>query len=315
MQSDGKVLAGGAFLTIGGQTRSSIARLDAATGAADSFDPNANGFVFSIAVQSDGKVLAGGQFNTIGGQTRSGIARLDAATGAADSFDPNANGNVRSIAVQSDGKVLVGGQFANIGGQPRSLFARLSNDTAALSALSVTKTTATLARNGSGAQFTRVIFQLSTDNGATYTTLGTATNSRPAFDGKPALESDFAPNAAGYTLTGLNLPDGQNILIRARGFYRTGFQNGSESIEDTVQNVYLTPLQLTAAVSRKTHGGAGDFDDPLPLSGKPGVECRSSGGRTRFVFSFTNTDCQRQRQHQRRHRQRRAAAPPSPATP
>ena len=48
-----------------------------------------------------------------------------------------------------------------------------------------------------------------------------------------------------------------------------------------------SPLQLTTAVSRKTHGGAGDFDINLPLSGEPGVECRNSGGNHTLVFTFT----------------------------
>ena len=74
MQADGKILVGGNFNdqigtpTIGGQTRNYIARLDATTGAADSFDPNANSPVFAIAVQADTKILAGGFFDTIGGQ-------------------------------------------------------------------------------------------------------------------------------------------------------------------------------------------------------------------------------------------------------
>ena len=57
LQTDGKILAGGFFNganSIGGQTRNRIARLDAATGLADSFDPNANNDVRSIAVQADG---------------------------------------------------------------------------------------------------------------------------------------------------------------------------------------------------------------------------------------------------------------------
>ena len=56
---------------IGGQTRNYIARLDRVTGAADSFDPNANIFVYSVAIQADGKILAAGGFsgaNSIGGQ-------------------------------------------------------------------------------------------------------------------------------------------------------------------------------------------------------------------------------------------------------
>ncbi|HWM25972.1 MAG TPA: delta-60 repeat domain-containing protein [Chthoniobacterales bacterium] len=128
VQADGKILVGGQFTgtnSIGGQTRNYIARLDATTGAADSFDPNANGTVRSIAVQADGNVIAGGAFFTIGGQARYNIARLDATTGLADSFNPNADLEVFSIALQADGKILVGGRFRNIGGQPRYNIARL----------------------------------------------------------------------------------------------------------------------------------------------------------------------------------------------
>ena len=120
MQADGKILVGGDFTNIGGQTRNRIARLDAATGVADSFNPNANDEVDSIAVQADGKILVGGFFTNIGGQTRNRIARLDAATGLADSFNPNANGQVYSIAVQTDGKILVGGQFTTASADRRA---------------------------------------------------------------------------------------------------------------------------------------------------------------------------------------------------
>ncbi len=112
VQADGSVLAGGHFTTIGGQTRTNIARLDATTGAADSFNPSANSDVNTIVVQADGKIVVGGLFNafistpTIGGQTRNRIARLDPVTGLADSFDPNANSTVNALALQSDGKIL-----------------------------------------------------------------------------------------------------------------------------------------------------------------------------------------------------------------
>ena len=42
VQADGKILVGGVFTSIGGQTRNRIARLDPTTGLADSFNPNAN---------------------------------------------------------------------------------------------------------------------------------------------------------------------------------------------------------------------------------------------------------------------------------
>ena len=50
------------------------------------------------------------------------------------------------------------------------------------------------------------------------------------------------------------------------------------------------PLQVTSAVSRKTHGAAGDFDVDLPLSGEPGVECRTGGanGTHTVVVTFSN---------------------------
>ncbi|PYK85483.1 MAG: hypothetical protein DMF47_10110 [Verrucomicrobia bacterium] len=54
--------------------------------------------------------------------------------------------------------------------------------------------------------------------------------------------------------------------------------------------VPIPALQLTLAVSRKTHGSAGTFDIPLPLSGNPGVECRTGGATDDYtlVFTFTN---------------------------
>jgi hypothetical protein len=272
VQPDGKILACGGFLTIGGQTRNHIARLNPNTGLADSWDPNAGtgAFVYTIAVQADGKVLAAGNFGSIGGQIRNDIARLDAVTGAADSFNPNADYIVHSIAVQADGKILAGGQFANIGGQPRGLFARLTNDTAALQNLAATPTAITWMRAGSSPQFARVTFESSTDN-VNYTPLGNG-----------------AATGNNWIQTGLSLPIDQNFYIRGRGYYRSSFLSASESITESVRNAFIPVLQLTTAVSRKTHGGTGDFDINLPLSGEPGVECRSSGGNHMLVFTFTN---------------------------
>ena len=52
--------------------------------------------------------------------------------------------------------------------------------------------------------------------------------------------------------------------------------------------VAIPQLRLVSAVSRKTHGTAGTFDIDLPLTGAPGVECRSSGGNHTLVFTFDN---------------------------
>ncbi len=325
LQPDGKVLAGGVFTAIGGQTRNRIARLNATTGLADSFNPNADFPVRALAVQPDGKVLAGGLFTSIGGQTRPKIARLDPGTGLADSFAPspnansvvstiaiqadgkillgglfstlapngggpitrnniarlhpegtldigfdaNANTHVASIALQTDGKVLTAGGFTTIGSQPRSGFARLSNDSAQQN-VAVSQTAVTWTRGSSSPQFMRVTFESSTDS-VNYTPLGNGTTV-----------------GSNWTLSGLSLPAGQNIYIRARGYYRSGYSNGSESMAESIRNAFLTTLQLAAAVSRKTHGAAGAFDVPLPLTGEPGVECRSSGGAHTMIFTFNN---------------------------
>jgi uncharacterized delta-60 repeat protein len=239
VQTDGRILAGGNFLNIGGQTRRHIGRLDANTGLADSFDPNANNPVFTIALQADRKILVGGNFGTIGGAARNYIARLDATTGVADSFDPSASSNVDAIAVQADGKILVGGEFFSdsgigvhgIGGQFVTGFARLSNDIAALQNLAVTQSAVFWTRGGSSSQFTRVIFESSIDS-VNYTLLGKGT----------ASGND-------WVLTGLNFPTQQNFYVRARGYQRTGYGNGSESITESLRQGYLAAQAPTPTPS------------------------------------------------------------------
>ena len=191
------------------------------------------------------------------------------ATAAANSFNPNAGNAVESL--QADGKVLVGGLFTSIGGQSRNRFARLSNDTAALSDLKVTRTTITLTRGGSAPQFTHVSF------GSDY-----------EFDGIYGLVGIGTPQGSSYTLTGLNFPLGQSFLIRSRGYSRTGYLNGSETTEYNIRNVFITlPPTPSQIVSRKLHNGT-PFDINLPLTGNPGIECRSGGATNDYqiVLSF-----------------------------
>ncbi len=278
VQADGKILAGGIFTNIGGQPRNFIARLDATTGAADLFDSNANNHVRAIAVQADGKILAAGLFTNIGGQPRNRITRLNATTGLADSFDPNADLDVNSIAVQADGKILAGGKFTTIGGQSRSLFARLSNDTAASQNLAVTQTTITWTRGGSSPQFTRVTFESSTDN-VSYTALGNGT-------------------AAGsnWILTGLNLSTGQNFFIRARGYYRSGDDNGiGEHRGIRAECVYPRQLPVPTRSSPESCMAA---RPSISICRFPGARASNAGVAertmiTRSIFSFANPSLSR----------------------
>jgi uncharacterized delta-60 repeat protein len=86
----------------------------------DTFNPGANGTIYTVAIQPDQHVLVGGSFSTIGGggtgaTSRPSIARID-ATGTVDaSFNPGSNGQVFALAVQADGKILMGGDFTTLG--------------------------------------------------------------------------------------------------------------------------------------------------------------------------------------------------------
>jgi hypothetical protein len=55
-------------------------------------------------------------------------------------------------------------------------------------------------------------------------------------------------------------------------------------------NLLITPSQapiVLSAVSRKTHGVAGNFDVDLPVSGAPGVECRAGGATNDYQVIVT----------------------------
>lgn len=61
--------------------------------------------------------------------------------------------------------------------------------------------------------------------------------------------------------------------------------------EQDIYYVRVFPATPTvqSAVSRKTHGPAGDFDIVLPLSGTPGIECRIGGATNdhKLIITFT----------------------------
>ena len=117
--------AGGEFSSIGGQPRSAIAALDSASGLATGWNPNANGVVYSVAVDG-GTAYVGGGFSSVGGKPRNFIAALDATTGLATGWNPNASHTVLALA-QSGETVYLGGHFTSIGGQPRGHIAALES--------------------------------------------------------------------------------------------------------------------------------------------------------------------------------------------
>ena len=66
--------------------------------------------------------------------------------------------------------------------------------------------------------------------------------------------------------------------------------NGAIATHIGTYTVLPMALAPSSAVSRKTHGVAGDFDISLPLSGSPGIECRSGGAGNDYsvIIAFNN---------------------------
>lgn len=111
LQSDGKVVVGGAFTTYSGVTYNRIIRLNS-NGTIDNtftIGTGFNGGVSCVTIQSDGKILVGGSFTTYSGQSNSSLIRLNSNGTKDTTFTGTTNSAVTSITVQNDGKILIGG--------------------------------------------------------------------------------------------------------------------------------------------------------------------------------------------------------------
>ncbi len=132
LQSDGKIIIGGAFTSYNLSLAGRIARLNADGTYDNSFNPGtgANGTVNTTALQIDGKILIGGYFQAFNGTTRRRIARLNADGSLDTTFNlgTGANSNVWTTALQSDGKIIIGGEFTTYNGTAINRIARLNAD-------------------------------------------------------------------------------------------------------------------------------------------------------------------------------------------
>ncbi|MBS1795408.1 MAG: VCBS repeat-containing protein [Acidobacteria bacterium] len=137
VQTDGKIVIGGAFIQFSGASRLNLARLNA-TGTLDAGfgSPVSNTqTVESVVIQPNGKILvAGGQLFFDDGTTqRSNVARLNQADGSIDAtFNIGAAGangvGLPSMFLQTNGKILLGGSFTAVNDKARLGFARLETN-------------------------------------------------------------------------------------------------------------------------------------------------------------------------------------------
>ena len=81
VQTDGRILIGGHFSAVDGQSWGNLARLNPDGSLDMAFNPQVAGTypsaVASLALQPDGKILVGGAFSTLAGQARANIGRLE----------------------------------------------------------------------------------------------------------------------------------------------------------------------------------------------------------------------------------------------
>lgn len=176
-QSDGKIIAGGAF-TNQGYTEPFLAKITSQLDPDTTFNPGVGpgNAVYTFASQSDGKIIFGGAFTTYSGSSANRIERINTDGTIDTSFNQGVgfNGDVFAIKIQPDGKILVGGSFTSYSGSAsQNRIIRLNSN----------GTRDTTFNQGTGASSTVYDLQLQSDNkiiavGAFSTTYSGSTSPR-----------------------------------------------------------------------------------------------------------------------------------------
>ena len=73
LQADGKIVAGGYFTQLDGQSQTNLGRLNPDGSLDRGFISGASGPVYAVALQGDGSVLVGGLFTNLCGQARTNL--------------------------------------------------------------------------------------------------------------------------------------------------------------------------------------------------------------------------------------------------
>ena len=243
IQSDGKVVLGGAFTLVNDQVRGGVARLND-TGTLDNAGAGVvRHDVAVVGVQSDGKVIIGGSFVNFAGTSRNRIARLNNDGTLDTSFlasGAGANGDVLALAIQTDGKIVIGGTFTNVNGTARNRIARLNTDGSLDTGFLV----------GAGADSTVRKIAIQSDGrillGGTFANIdGTARNGIARLGATGGLDNSFlgSGNGANGPVSTLALQSGGKVLI---GGDFTSFNGTSRNrvarlnADGTLDNAFLS---------------------------------------------------------------------------
>lgn len=139
VQSDGKILVGGAFTEYNGVSNNRIVRLNPDGSIDTSFNIGTgfNGRVETVLVEPSGKIIVGGHFKTYNDTSANRIIRLnsdgsiDTSFNTGTGFDPSANigvTQIKRIKRSSTGKLFVIGSFTAYNGTQCVNFAIINSD-------------------------------------------------------------------------------------------------------------------------------------------------------------------------------------------
>jgi uncharacterized delta-60 repeat protein len=320
LQPDGKIIAAGTdFVNFSSDDSSNtdfaLARYrpdgtpDSTFGSGGQITTDFDGFnddVFSVLVQPDGKIVAVGSAKNPVNYYDFALVRY-LATGAIDTtfgsagrvrtdFGAHNFDQARAAVLQPDGKIVAAGfAISQNGGVQNFAVARYGSNGVLDPAF------------GSGGKrqidfgsccqsANRVLLQddgkiivvgypntESSDSDFLLARLSSNGTLDATFGGDGRVRTSFGDLNGGANGAVLQ-PDGKIVAV---GFQAT---NTSKWAQFAMARYLDSPgvFSLISVVSRKTHGGAGTFDIALPLTGEPGVECRSTNGRHTLVFTFSD---------------------------
>src|SRR5881296_828902 len=138
-------------------------------------------------------------------------------------------------------------------------------------------------RNAANNTDSQLFYSFSTDGGVTWSANVAVSNAFNPFEGYPNQSK------IGDYITIVSDNTGGNVAYSAT----FNFNSARGQHEEDVYYVRVAPSAPVAqsAFSRKTHGGAGTFDVPLPLAGNVGVECRSGGATNDYqmIINFATS--------------------------
>ncbi|MBB5038807.1 choice-of-anchor D domain-containing protein [Prosthecobacter dejongeii] len=246
--ASGKWMIAGNFAIIAGTFRSGLARLNADWTLDPEFS-SAEGYPKSIALQADGSLwMTQNNYNLPLVQLNSTGTRL---------ASPKITGYVPyNLALTQNGQVMLNGHFSEINDIPREGLSRLHNVPATQELTVPNASRIQWLRGGSSPEARRVFFELSTDQGGTWTKLSEGTRI-----------------TGGWEATGLHLP--QAGRIRARAVVGSGYNNKSSGLVETISPdfQFAAPAMVVQVDDETLPSGAEVAFDEVGL--KTGVETRT----------------------------------------